>query len=503
MKTKQKRWIEYIEEPLFWRNLLLILLVLSIVPLLVLAKYNHSCADDFSYGIGVHQAWTQTHSLLEVLKAIGNTVHVISKTWQGTYSAIVLFTVQPAVWGEQFYSLTTFIVIAFLLWGVFSFFRSWIGKSYGSKHIADIVSCCVLILFLQLVPTPVESLFWWNGASFYMIWNALMLVQLSCFLTVTREKKCSILQCIVMSVLGILLAGSNYITALLTLEITVIFLGYCIYSRNSWKQAAIVLAVTLIGFIISVTAPGNAMRQQQYTTMNPILAIAESFLYAYRWAITWTSDTLILVLLFCLPFAIGIQINANAKTPRIPLWIKLALLTGLFASTFTPTLYSGNVIGPERAQNMRFLLWVLLCFVSEFLIAEHAINWIRKKSHGSILVDLQAWFSPKKAILLFGVLAIAMFLSGMRGYYFDQFECFTSVSAVHSLVNGEAQEYDRIADARMQQLLGDETNIVLPPFTKKPYLLYFNDVTDDPNDPNNIAMAGYYGKDSVVVPKTS
>lgn len=499
MNKNKRRWFEYIKEPLLWRNILLMALVLSIIPLLVLARYNHSSADDFAYGIRIHQAWTQTHNLFEVVKAIGQTVSIFWKGWQGTYSAIVLFTIQPAVWGEQYYFLTTYILLGFLVWGVFAFFRSWIGRRLENKYIADIISCCVLILYIQLVPTPVESLFWWNGASFYMIWNALMLVQLSRFLTVTHEKKCSILQCVAMSVLGILIAGSNYITALLTLEITVIFLAYCIYSRNSWKQAAIVLAVTLAGFVINVLAPGNAFRQQQYEIVPPVMAILKSFLYAYRWGITWTSDTLILILLLCLPFAIGIQVKAKVKTMQFPLWIKLLLLIGLFASTFTPTLYSGNVIGPERAQNMRFLLWVLLCFTTEFLLAEHAVNWLKKKGHSSVLEDLQAWFSPKKAVLLLSALMIALFLSGMRGYYFNQFECCTSASAVHDLLNGDAKEYDRVADERMQLLLGDEANVVLPPFTKRPYLLFFSDISTVPSER---AMADYYGKESIVVSET-
>lgn len=499
MKRDNKQLIGFVKSPLFWRNFLLISFIVSLIPILMIAKYNHSCADDFSFGIQVHKAWLQTHSIFEVIKAIGNTVLVIGKTWQGTYSAIALFTIQPAVWGEQYYFLTTYILLAFLTLGIFSFFRSWIGRIYKNNRIADIVSCCVSIAFIQMVPTPVESLFWWNGASYYVIWTALLLVQVSCFLSVAHAKKCSILQCVVMSALGILLAGSNFITALLTVEVTVIFLANCIYSHKNWRQAAVVLLITIVGFIISVTAPGNAVRQQHFATMNPILAIVKSFLYTYRWAITWTPDMLILMLLFCLPFAIGIQIKAKEKTKQIPLWIKLSLLICLFVSTFTPTLYSGNGIGPERAQNIRFLLWVILCIASEFLVAEHAINWIKKNGHSSALENLQVWFTPKKAILLLGVLAVAVFLSGMRGYYFNKFDCFTSVSAAHSLITGDAQEYDRVADEREQLLLSEETNVVLPPFTTRPYLLYFNDVTSDPSDLSNIAMAEYYGKESIIV----
>ncbi|MEA4915655.1 MAG: DUF6056 family protein [Christensenella sp.] len=502
MSEKTKSRIAFVKKHVFWRNLLLITLIISLIPILVIAMYNHSSADDFSYGYYVHQTWNQTHNVFEVMKTIGQTVLLFNKTWQGTYSAIVLFMVQPAVWGEQYYFLTTYILLAFILLGIFSFFRSWIGKKYNRNDIADIVSCCVSVLFIQMVPMPVESLFWWNGASFYVIWNAVMLIQVSCFLTVVHTQKCSALQCVIMFVLGILLAGSNYITALLTVEITVLFLAYCVYMRNNWKQISIVLVVTLVGFIISVSAPGNAVRQQQYETVNPLLSITESFLYAYRWAVTWTPDMLILLLLFCLPFAIGIQLNTEAKTMQIPLWVKLLLLIGLFTSTFTPTIYAGNVIGPERAQNIRFLLWVIVCFISEFLVAEHAVNWIRRHNHQTILPDLATWFSTKKIIFLVSTLMILGVLSGMRSYYFNKFDCFTSVSATYSLLTGKAQEYDRVADGRMQLLLSDEKNVVLQPFLTRPFLLFFNDITDDPNDLSNQAMAIYFDKETVQLQKT-
>ena len=501
MKKSTNSRIMILKKPVFWRNLLLVALLISLIPILIIAKYNHSCADDFSYGYFVHQTWTQTHNFFDVLKTIGKTVLLFYKSWQGTYSGIVLFTVEPAVWGEQYYILTTYILLAFIILGIFSFFRSWIGRKYKRNDIADIVSCCVAFVFIQMVPTPVESLFWWNGASFYIIWNAVMLLQLSCFLKVTHTKKCSTLQCVIMSVLGILLAGANYITALLTVELTVLFLAYCVSTRNSWRKASIILVITLIGFFISATAPGNAVRQQQYESVNPLFSIIESFMYAYRWAITWTPDMLVLLLLFCLPFAIGLQLSSSEKALRFPLWVKLLLLIGLFVSTFTPTIYAGNGAGPERAQNMRFLLWVIVCFVAEFFVAEHAVNWIRTHNHQPILVDLQTWFSTKKIVFLISLFLILGLLSGLRGYYFNKFDCCTSVSAAHSLWTGEAQEYDRVADGRMQLLLSDEANVVLEPFTKKPYVLYFNDIKEDPTDSSNQAMALYFGKETVRLQK--
>ena len=37
----------------------------------------------------------------------------------------------------------------------------------------------------------------------------------------------------------------------------------------------------------------------------------------------------------------------------------------------------------------------------------------------------------------------------------------------------------------------------LEPFPSQPYLLYFDDIAEDPEEWINVAMSRYYGKDSV------
>lgn len=41
--------------------------------------------------------------------------------WQGSYAAIALFAIQPAVFGEQYYFLTTFILISIFIFSTFYF----------------------------------------------------------------------------------------------------------------------------------------------------------------------------------------------------------------------------------------------------------------------------------------------------------------------------------------------------------------------------------------------
>lgn len=106
----------------FWQIFFKVVLWISILPLLVIAFYNHSTSDDFSYGWMTRIAWVDTHSLWEVIKAVMLNVKETYFTWQGSYSAIALFTLQPGIWGENVYFLSTFIILGLFVFFIFLFF---------------------------------------------------------------------------------------------------------------------------------------------------------------------------------------------------------------------------------------------------------------------------------------------------------------------------------------------------------------------------------------------
>ena len=499
MENNEKNgFMRLIRKPALWRILLICVLIVTLLPIIIISQYDHSCADDYSYGERVKDALARTHNPIEIGKAVASTVTSSYNSWQGPYSAIVLFSLQPAVWGEQYYFLSAYLIIAAMLWGVFSFFRAWIGGGYGRNDIADIVSCCVSILFLQLLPSPAQGIFWWNGASYYTIWNALMLVQISRFFRFAQTRRITFVQCAVSALLGFLLTGSNFVTALLTLEVTVLFLAYCIYTRKSWKQTSAILLFTLAGFIISVIAPGNAVRQQEFTSLSPMVAIVKSFLNAYEWAVAWSPLMLIAILAFFLPFAFHLHSAAQERKSKIPLWLKLVILIGLFVSSFTPTIFAGDDVGAERVQNLRFLLWVVICFMTEVLVVERFVLWMKKNNLAHLLERWSNWFTLKRTLLALCAFALVVGFAGVRRYQTHKFNCFTSISAVYSLYRGEAQEYDAIADQRLPILLSDEKDIVLPPFENPPFVLFCDDVTNDPTNWKNVILARYFDKDSVI-----
>ena len=93
---------EVIKRETFWRWLLIAALLICVIPLLWIAVYNHSSADDYSYGCLARWAWTDTHNLFRVFAAAGEKIKNTYLNWQGSYSAVALFALQPSIWEKNF-----------------------------------------------------------------------------------------------------------------------------------------------------------------------------------------------------------------------------------------------------------------------------------------------------------------------------------------------------------------------------------------------------------------
>ena len=65
--------------------------LLSLLPILYLTVVNRASGDDYGYGKYTRPAWAATHSLIEVAKAIGQTIRQYYYGWQGTWFSIALF----------------------------------------------------------------------------------------------------------------------------------------------------------------------------------------------------------------------------------------------------------------------------------------------------------------------------------------------------------------------------------------------------------------------------
>lgn len=105
-----------INKNVLYSAVLITLVLISLIPLIRLCKYNHPSADDFSYSFRTYHEWSESHSLLKVLKEAINTSIYYYNNWQGLYSSAFFLALQPSIFGEEYYALTG-VLMLFLIGG--------------------------------------------------------------------------------------------------------------------------------------------------------------------------------------------------------------------------------------------------------------------------------------------------------------------------------------------------------------------------------------------------
>ena len=78
-------------------GLILCVFFLCLVPLLYLALYDVPCADDYIYGTPAHLALVHGGDLADAISAACKHTVSVYQNWQGSYTAVFLMCLQPAV----------------------------------------------------------------------------------------------------------------------------------------------------------------------------------------------------------------------------------------------------------------------------------------------------------------------------------------------------------------------------------------------------------------------
>lgn len=475
-----------------WRLLALLavlLMAMSLVPILWIAKYNVPCADDYSYGLLTRHAWTETHSLLQVLKASFRQVKNTYVGWQGTWSAVWLMSLQPAVISERLYPLSTVMMLASLLGGLYCFLRVLVVRVVGESR----SKCLVLwaatgTACLQFMPSASQGLYWFNGSVFYTFFFGIFL--LCCGLAVRYvtlsegAKRWGTLA--VLSVSMLFLSGGNYAICLLTSELWVLYELALICKKNKrWMELLLPAVLFFAGFAVNAAAPGNAVRQSRFLDHPGVLeAIRLSLSRTYIYSSTWLTAPVLLLLLLLFPVLWSMTENKtwSFRCPGLVTGLSFCLLS----SMNTPALYAMGFMGDGRYIDIVYYALILLAVFNIY----YWMGWFRRK--------IQAPEQRTKgmeitcaAVLSALILVSVEILPSVRPV--------TSLSAWDSLRSGEAWEYYETFQQRQKILQNeDEKDVLLPAFPTKPYVLFFDDITPNADDWRNSSMAQFYQKNSVI-----
>ena len=202
-------------------KVILILLIIGICgllfPMLLIGKYDIPSADDFDFGVNTHRAVVNGEPFSAVLKIAWDQMLRSYYATQGTFSAVFLFTLQPAVFGEDYYAFVPWIMLLSLLSGILifskSFFSLFIGRKSQKSVLWAITACVIIILCTQFLPSPVQGFYWYNGAVYYTFFFGLSLILYGMLirLAVKKEHDKKILLQFGIILLCILIAFSNLI----------------------------------------------------------------------------------------------------------------------------------------------------------------------------------------------------------------------------------------------------------------------------------------------------
>jgi len=461
-------------------------LLLSLVPLLVLGFYAAPAADDFSYGAYARLAYKDSGSILAAAAgALDKTVESYM-SWQGTFSAIFLMSIQPAVFSENLYALTPFIMLTALIVGTFMFCRAFFSKLLGlERELGDIAAALMCILSVQLMPSPVQGLYWFNGAVYYVFFHGLSLA--ACALAISLVKNGGAGKGALLCLMCLVLGGGNYVTAL-TLSILAVSAVILLVARKdcAWKRLLLPLLLLLASFALSIAAPGNAVRQAaQEDTPGVIKAVLMSFESGAFYALNW----------FSLPAAGGLFLLAVAVWPvfskaerKYPLPLLVSIFSFcLLSAMFCPPIYAMGNVGEPRLLNVIYFAYLMLLAIN----LVYWLGWLAGKIKRA---------DSEKNLMLVPVFLAVLVLAGSCALAMLRGTGFTSVGALSTLASGEAKAYHDSVLERFE-LLNDESvkDVQLEDFTTKPYLLYFDDITRDPADWHNEDISTFYGKNSVVL----
>ena len=474
------------------------LLILSLIPLLLLGKYNVMCIDDYDYGRRVHDTWQETGSLWAAVETAWQQNIDFYQEWQGTYVSCFLMAMCPM---NFHYGLAW--VVPVLMIGMFTASTFVLGR-----HILTRWLCCeregaafcmllMLFVFYQVIEAPFEGIYWYNGSTHYVLMQSIWFFLLTLVSeTIWAEKKGRAVACCGVAVLlSVIVGGGNLVTGLQAEILMAFLLLYVLYQRRDKIIYVIIPFFTgSAGFLVNTLAPGNGKRSsldmdEGYSAVKAVLL---SFYHAGVFVIRWTPVLVILAWLALLPLLWKLA-KASKRDFSHPVWVAAGAYCVLSAM-FTPTLYAVGMAGLSRVDNIiQMTYYVALLMVT--------VYWLGYLSHrqkeeamedgaAALGVFLERVGNRMSLVCVLLLLAVWVFTADKNTY--------TSISALRSLVKGEAQTFYAEAMERYD-LYTDESlaDVEVRPYSEKPYLFSFDDLSTDPDYWLNLAVTGYYHKDSV------
>jgi hypothetical protein len=482
-------------------------LCVVLFPLLLIAKYDYPSADDWSYGRESYKAIQAGAGVGTVLKISFQTVARHYQNWEGRFMNAFFASLQPGIWGEQYYAVVPWLMLGGLIFGEMVFFGTMLhGKESKNRWLWLPVVIPTLILQILYTPNAIESFYWYTGGMNYTFVYGVSMVLLALTVKLIRGSlkgwKFGV-TAVAAGVLAVVACGDNFATSLSTfLTLAVLSVLLLLYDRKAFSRMWYITVLSGGSLLVCLLAPGNTQRLNGNfggeTTGNVVEAVVMSLVRSATNIYSWTNVKVVLMLLLILPFAWKAVQNV-AYDFKYPVIFTL-IAFGLYASQIAATMYVDGTTGGGRMAAILYYsyhVWMVGNFC-------YWVGWLnRVKSAGSPLLTRISAVAGRVAWrhLVLYCAGVGLILAGV--IYKCDLKKISSYQAYRDWRQGWAQQYAAEWQERLE-VLHDETieEAYFKPLSVYPEMLVYTDLQDAEGYTwVNKACASYYGKQSVNIIK--
>lgn len=471
-------------------------LVVGALPLYAIAPYNHPYYDDYGFSAGVHQVWRETGDLRAVLAAAVESARSVRQTWQGTYTGTFLSNLQPGLFSENWYFLSSFFLLTAFI-ACFTYALCVVFGELGMDRTGRAtLACLATALMLQFMPDIGEAFYWFNGGVGNTFIYSLLMLSFALSVRLVKREGRGVGYTLALAVLMILLGGGSYGGGLFGLCVYALGTAWLFWKRHPKKWTFLCLTALFLGcFVYSMSAPGNGVRAGVLGTQSSaVKAVLQALYYGTAQMGTYLRLPLLGVTLLLLPAMY--QAAKKSDWAFSHPWLVTGGLWALFCTQLTPPLYAGVFIGGGRIVNTYFESFVVMWLLLVYYLSGHAARRLEGRTAGELTAKgYGALALTAVCLLAVGSLAYKPADEALFGV-----QNLHGASAALSLVKGEAQQYDREMTER-ERLLNDESQpvVTLRPLSAVPDVFMDDLLTPGATDDVRPALCLYYGKEAVVI----
>lgn len=487
---------------------LIIILLISLIPVFIVAGYDCASGDDYNYGAGAHLAYLATGSVFAAIKAAVDTTIRTWYGWQGTWFDCFVFCLHPEVFSDTAYVIVPYIfvilqIICFTLFAYHFFKTRWkLGKYLWFE-----VALVFLIFSFQLVPSQKSAIFWWVGSVHYampMCMTLIGIVLADRYLLEHRTK-----DLIGLIIIATLLGGVTYPAIILTtLSIFLLWLSKAVISKNRDKKDLLLLipfVLEMIGFIVSVIAPGNAVRSASdikngaQPSGGAVATIIKSIIFSVQDALGFfiAEKTFVIIALILIGimtyYAVAdlikseeIEISNRLRTFSHPVLFAVTLFL-LNASVYAPRLYAGGEVSSGYFNFNFWTFFMCMTALAVYLVSYVTLRYADSISHNKKYV---------KGVVIMSLACVMLIIAyvGRHGV-----KSYTDYVCLEYYLSGQADDYKE--QMKLQRMLMSEEgvdDVIVPEVNNEQGPLMQMPVVADPDNVDNYMTASFYGKNSCI-----